>query len=797
MESNDGKEDNASSNIRRKSSSVRGYNFFDIDMLDDSISPHLSVGESKARPVSLERGRKEEQAALRRETWELLRAFIVAVLDIVLRWLSAQGDPTYVSLVAWATIAAPLFFAQSAFRITRAKENAKTGINPQWPVRRKLKASHLLETESSLAHHESVNKARDYRQLLDEKRRRLESSILQCIYMLFVDLPYLLVTLMSVVNSPTCASLIVDGRNKSAAIQQGANDDARNVLLEVSIFFVGMSIGSKALKVLAIVQRLRLCQRASELSSALIEVVDSDVGLAVHSCEALAEDVSADAAAALATQCYKGVRAKLGRDPDLLVCGVARSPQWGSDAHDLQKSIADAFSAAAKGRSVIGAASCRGVIVEKTFVGDMKGSRTGVSVGAWGIADPEGVYITASCGAAEHLIKEECEKIVERLLRIRRGEDEATEARLASLSAEERTTLRSLMSTPGIEHHPSFILCFPSTSSEERFIDTVKQVFPQTVVFGGTPADLGGRDFSFTESSFHGEISFCVAWPSVETKSVFWDGYSRTGKRAVVTDVRNSRRIVELDGMPAEQVYNDWTGGMLSKLRQESLTDGSDEDGDDDLIILGPSTKSPFGVMATTDQNGEGIFQIAHPIVLHPDKSITTGINLVKGTVIHQMFASEVNLRTRVSRLARLLVSSRKASMDILGSLSVYCGGCGLYISDGIQEVAQRLYNEIGRKPTLGLLTFGEQGPLPVSGNVHGNLMNGLLVFTRRRLVAKILHVTTGETAIDGEELFREYEQHHHVITSLRQELLDLRSADFFGANKEKPSSVYKYSQPK
>ena len=131
-----------------------------------------------------------------------------------------------------------------------------------------------------------------------------------------------------------------------------------------------MSIGSKALKVLAIVERLRLCQRASELSSALIEVVDSDVGLAVHSCEALAEDVSADAAAALATQCYKGVRAKLGRDPDLLVCGVARSPQWGSDAHDLQKSIADAFSAAAKGRSVIGAASCRGVIVE--FLHDSK-----------------------------------------------------------------------------------------------------------------------------------------------------------------------------------------------------------------------------------------------------------------------------------------------------------------------------------------------------------------------------------------------------------------------------------------
>ena len=97
-------------------------------------------------------------------------------------------------------------------------------------------------------------------------------------------------------------------------------------------------------------------------------------------------------------------------------------------------------------------------------------------------------------------------------------------------------------------------------------------------------------------------------------------------------------------------------------------------------------------------------------------------------------------------------VTSKVARPHMAGALAVYCGGCAIYVGpEGIRSVGEQLREAIPDVPFFGNFTFGEQGMSPDRKAFHGNLMFSILVFTRRRLLAKVLNVDTGELSTEGD----------------------------------------------
>jgi hypothetical protein len=63
------------------------------------------------------------------------------------------------------------------------------------------------------------------------------------------------------------------------------------------------------------------------------------------------------------------------------------------------------------------------------------------------------------------------------------------------------------------------------------------------------------------------------------------------------------------------------------------------------------------------------------------------------------------------------------------GALMNYCGGCMMAVEDRMGEVAADVAASIDGAPSLGVLSFGEQGMGLDGANAHGNLMIACIVF--------------------------------------------------------------------
>jgi hypothetical protein len=189
--------------------------------------------------------------------------------------------------------------------------------------------------------------------------------------------------------------------------------------------------------------------------------------------------------------------------------------------------------------------------------------------------------------------------------------------------------------------------------------------------------------------------------------AAYQSGYAPTGDSGVVTRVEG-RRLFEIDGRPAAEVYRSWTSEALPP------------PGAVPLSILGPATLWPLGRIMR-DVSGVPFHLLAHPAVMQPDGSIDLFADLTEGDRLWQMAGSADSL---VARAGRVAAQARDELRDpIAGALVVYCGGCMLAVRERMAEVRAGVNAALGGAPWLGVFTFGEQGAALGSLAEHGNLM--------------------------------------------------------------------------
>lgn len=367
-----------------------------------------------------------------------------------------------------------------------------------------------------------------------------------------------------------------------------------------------------------------------------------------------------------------------GNVPDFVVVHMAA----GHDATIVQSAIQGKWGPAV---AIHGGTSCLGVMT-----GNGPSISNGEGLGIATFEDPNGDY---GVGLAEI------------------GDDARGAASAAARMA--------LENAGRVGEAPEMIWLTAAPGAEEAIVAGIEDVVGrQSCIVGGSAADntIAGDWFVFDKNSTTTNgLVVSMLFPSTSCATAYQSGYSPTGQSGIANKT-NGRRVYEIDGRPARQVYSEWTGGTVAPNRPL-----------EPLAILADSTFSPLGRKSESVADVP-FYLLAHPSTANPDDSLDFFADIEEGEEIRLMSGEVDSLTTRAGRVAALAVE--QIDGPVAGALVVYCGGCMLAVQDHMGEVAAGIDNALGGAPFLGVFTFGEQGPVLNGNNRHGNLMISCVTFS-------------------------------------------------------------------
>ncbi|WP_119153212.1 FIST signal transduction protein [Caldimonas tepidiphila] len=378
---------------------------------------------------------------------------------------------------------------------------------------------------------------------------------------------------------------------------------------------------------------------------------------------------------------YARLRARLGTDPSLLL--VCHTEAYEPDA------LLAALEALPASVRVHGASSCLGVMTEEGYHGD-----DGRALGLWGLADADA---EASVGVG-----------IGPLL---------PDARQAAIGALDRALAQA--GRPG--ELPDLVWISASPGQEEEVLEGLRQVLGDAVpVLGGTCADNGvaGRWSLLTRDAWlRSGVVVTVLYTGLRCASSFQSGYSPTHCSGRITEAQG-RVLHRIDGRPAAEVYDEWTGGLI----RDALAGG---------VILPSTSLYPLGRVAGTVGHIP-VYKLSHPDAVLPGGALSLFTRVEAGEEVVLMQGSPASLLTRAARVTDAALEFESLPRgDLEGALVVYCGGCMLTVRDDMARVVEGLNRSLDGRPFLGTFTFGEQGSVASRQSVHGNLMISSLVFSR------------------------------------------------------------------
>jgi hypothetical protein len=342
----------------------------------------------------------------------------------------------------------------------------------------------------------------------------------------------------------------------------------------------------------------------------------------------------------------------------------------------------------------LGGTSCGGVMTEQGFYGSDKGA-----LALFAIADGVGDY---GVGSAEL------------------GNDPRAAARAA---------INAALADAGCEGQmPAAVWLVTSPGGEEQVVLGIADIVgDQVPLIGGSAADNtieGNWRQLVPDGVKAGHVAVGVLFPNsgIAIKTSFHSGYDPSEQHGKITRAEE-RVIKEIDGKPAAQVYNEWTGGAISDV----VASGGGE-------VLSKTTLWPLG-RAVSQVSGVPYFVLSHPERVLPDGGLRLFTDVEPGDELICMTGSVQNLVERAGNVARSALRNANVRPEqARAALVIFCGGCFLTVRERIGEVHERLRDALHGVPFLVTFTFGEQGRVVGAGNRHGNLMIATLAFVDESL---------------------------------------------------------------
>ena len=370
-----------------------------------------------------------------------------------------------------------------------------------------------------------------------------------------------------------------------------------------------------------------------------------------------------------------------------VMLGQDRPPDFVSVHHGASRRVGDLWPLvmASFGRSAVhGASSCKGVMTQQGIL-DARDD----AIGVFALWDRAGAF-----GSAMEPL----------------GDCARTAARAATQAA--------LRRAGRLGEVPDIVWLAATPGQEEAVLDGVRDLIgTKALIVGGSAADstVSGAWSVFSSDGISADgVVVSVLFPSTPVSSVFASGYAPTGQSGIVT-AAVGRRVLEIDGRPAAEVYREWRGQAI------------DEQATDRAAFLLDSALAPLG-RRFSDLEGIESFLLAHPAGVGPEDSLDVFADVRVAEELHLMTGSRDSLVHRAGRIARQCRDGLEQGA-LAGALVVYCGGCMMAVRERMSEVVSGLNASLGGAPFLGLFTFGEQGEILDQGARHANLMISCTAF--------------------------------------------------------------------
>ena len=194
-------------------------------------------------------------------------------------------------------------------------------------------------------------------------------------------------------------------------------------------------------------------------------------------------------------------------------------------------------------------------------------------------------------------------------------------------------------------------------------------------------------------------------------------GFKPTERKGVATKV-DGYWLKEIDDRPALAMYNEWTNS-------ESMV-GLTTNSSGTTLIKDASSWQPLGVPLDDDANAQ--FRVLHPMKADSAAgSLKLAGSVPPGTELTLLKGEADSLVANI-----LETSERLAPKECLGAFMILCGGLVMAMEEEIKEVYEKLADVGGKRASLGMCAFGEQGPNCNRESMHGNLMFGVLMFSNK-----------------------------------------------------------------
>ena len=266
---------------------------------------------------------------------------------------------------------------------------------------------------------------------------------------------------------------------------------------------------------------------------------------------------------------------------------------------------------------------------------------------------------------------------------------------------------------------PAYFYMVATPKEEGEYLMGIQDVIGRVPMFGGSAADdtvSGNWKIICNEKIINDGVAVAFFYTDNEIVTTYTSGYRETSNIGLITEVKDSRTLVSIDGISALRKYSNWTNISPSNLKGKKL--------------LEVSTTKPLGVK---DPLGN-LTIIRHPMFgddmgtkTTTDDTITLGNKVVTGTAIIQLEATVDELIDTAGNA--LLETRKKLYTEAAAYILIHCSGRKMAIGERLNEVYQQIVKEAKGVPFIMPFTFGEYGYDEHSANVCGGLMLSFTAF--------------------------------------------------------------------
>ena len=282
-----------------------------------------------------------------------------------------------------------------------------------------------------------------------------------------------------------------------------------------------------------------------------------------------------------------------------------------------------------------------------------------------------------------------------------------------------RKVARQAVENAGENYSPNYFYMVASPKEEEDYLMGIQDVIGRVPMFGGSAADdtvEGNWKIFCNDQVFQDGVAVAFFYTDNDIVTSYTGAYRDTENYGLITEVKNDRTLVKIDGVSALKKYADWIGKSPSELKGQNLLVAS--------ITKPLGVKDPLGNLTV----------VRHPMFgddmgtrTTADDVINLGNKVVEKTAIVQLEATVDELIKSTKTTLKDVKS--QLSTEPAGYFLVHCGGRKLGIGDRIDEVYKNLVEEARGVPFITVFTFGEYGYDEHSANICGGLMLSFTAF--------------------------------------------------------------------